>query len=314
MKNILLIGGAGFLGSNLASHFLFGNKYNVFVMQPDSSTCFRLEKFGSQISVLRADIRDTVSVERCLVDNDIDIVLHLASSLKPHSSLEDYQIEYSKIIFPSMNLASICSKLNILLVLMSSGGAIYGNSSNRHHVESDGLLPISFYGLSKCNLEEAIQFEHRRSGLRYLILRPSNPYGIGQNLYGSQGLVAVALGNILKERPIRIWGNGEALRDYIYVDDLCIYLQELLDREVINEIVNIGSAVGTSVNSIVKTIFDVVETKVEIDYIPSRHCDVDSSVLNIDRLLELVRHRDTVSLEDGISRFVEYELACLAKY
>lgn len=69
-------------------------------------------------------------------------------------------------------------------------------------------------------MENGILFKNRTEGLRYLIVRPSNPYGHGQNLHGKQGLVAVAIGKIMDGKPVEVWGDGSSIRDYIYIDDL----------------------------------------------------------------------------------------------
>ncbi len=108
-----------------------------------------------------------------------------------------------------------CASNHIEFVFLSSGGTVYGVKGGVIS-ENEPVAPISYYGLSKVQIEDLINFYHRRYNLNYLILRPSNPYGFGQNLYGKQGLIAVIIGKILSKESIVVFGDGTTIRDYIY--------------------------------------------------------------------------------------------------
>ena len=179
----------------------------------------------------------------------------------------------------------------------SSGGTVYGNRNDvLPFVETDEMNPISYYGWSKQMMENSIQFMHRTVGLDYLILRPSNPYGHGQNLYGKQGLVAVAIGKLLKDETIEVWGDGSAVRDYIYVDDLASIFVKLIEENVHNTTLNIGSGRGYSINDVLAFL--------KIVYKNPRPVDVSSMVLDTSRLKELISYELTPFM-DGIKKFYE---------
>ena len=217
--NILFIGGAGFIGSSLVKQFLTNEKYNVFVVEPEFANVSRLD--GLNVKIYREALGNIDKVEKILIGNKIDIVVHLVSTLIPGSGYDDFNNEFKNMIFPSIKLMEICAKENIKFVYFSSGGTIYGNRSTMlPFVETDEMAPISYYGWSKQMMENSILFKNRTEKLKYLIVRPSNPYGHGQNLHGKQGLVAVAIGKILEDKPVEVWGDGAAIRDYIYIDDL----------------------------------------------------------------------------------------------
>lgn len=302
--NILFIGGAGFIGSNLVKAFLLDGQHRVFVLEPERANTSRLDPFKNQVTILQGDIRDAVSVEHFIVDYHIQIVFHLVSTLIPGSTLPHFQNEMNDIILPTMNLMEMCAKRKIKFVYFSSGGTIYGNNSSEHK-ETDNREPISYYGLSKCLAEDMIRFEARHLQLNYLILRPSNPYGPGQNIYGRQGLIAVSIGKVLRGDTLQVWGDGNSVRDYIYIDDLAQMIYLLIKNQVSGKTVNIGSGKGYSVNTIIQLLDRYLDEPVKVEHVPSRGVDVDSIVLDCTLLHQLIDYQP-IDIETGIQNFITY--------
>jgi UDP-glucose 4-epimerase len=305
MQTILFIGGAGFIGSNLIRRFCDGDGWRVVVVEPPAANLDRLSGLEN-VEIVRGTLADTTLLSELIERRGITIVVHLVSTLLPGSGFEEYRGELSQIILPSVDLTALCAKKGVLFVFLSSGGTIYGSGRGRSFRETDIAAPICHYGLSKQMLEDNILLAHRREGLRHLIVRPSNPYGPGQSTGGRQGLVAVALGRILSGRPISIWGDGSSVRDYIYIDDLTKVLHGLIVNGVENEIVNIGSGCGHSINEVVACIREVCSDRtVTVEHRPGRDCDVDSIVLNVDKLQSYLKIPAT-PLRDGIRKFYEH--------
>ena len=299
--NILFIGGAGFIGSSLVKQFLTNEKYNVFVVEPEFANVSRLD--GLNVKIYREALGNIDKVEKILVGNKIDVVVHLVSTLIPGSGYDDFNNEFKNMIFPSIKLMEICAKENIKFVYFSSGGTIYGNRSTMQpFVETDEMAPISYYGWSKQMMENSILFKNRTEKLKYLIVRPSNPYGHGQNLHGKQGLVAVAIGKILEDKPVEVWGDGSAIRDYIYIDDLAKVFYQLIDKDVYNETVNLGSGRGYSVNDILAFLKIITKKDFKIVYENARPMDVSNMVLDTEKMKRLSQVELTPML-DGISTF-----------
>ena len=241
--------------------------------------------------------------------NNIDIVVHLVSTLIPGSNYDDYKEEYKNVIFPTIELMEICAEIGVKFIYFSSGGTIYGNRKDVHpFVENDSVAPISYYGWSKQMMENSIHFMHRTKGLKYLIIRPSNPYGHGQNLYGKQGLVAVAIGKVLKHEAVEVWGDGSSVRDYIYIDDLAKVFKLLLDKDVINETLNIGSGRGYSVNDVLAFLKIVSQDDFKIVFKNPRPVDVSTVVLDLSKLHQYVDFEFTPFME-GIKQFYNESLA-----
>ena len=301
-KTILFIGGAGFIGSNIIKR-LRHDDYDIHVCEPVGANIQRLN--GLDVTIHHTLLSDIDTVSSIIQHFNVDVVVHLVSTLIPGSSYEDYKEEYKNIIFPSIELMEICARKGVRFVYFSSGGTVYGNRNDvLPFVETDEMNPISYYGWSKQMMENSIQFMHRTVGLDYLILRPSNPYGHGQNLYGKQGLVAVAIGKLLKDETIEVWGDGSAVRDYIYVDDLASIFVKLIEENVHNTTLNIGSGRGYSINDVLAFLKIVSGKDLKIVYQNPRPVDVSSMVLDTSRLKEFISYELTPFM-DGIKKFYE---------
>ena len=302
MNNILFLGGAGFIGSNLI-RTLIGRKddIKVYVLEPSFANISRLD--GMEVQVFRGTLQDIDFVQSIIEANHIDAIVHLVATIIPGSTFEDYKREYQQVIFPTIELMQYCAQKDIKFVYFSSGGTVYGNRTDMTPFkETDPMAPISYYGWSKQMMENSILYVHRTAGLKYLIVRPSNPYGHGQNIHAKQGLIAVALGKILAGEPIVVWGDGSNVRDYIYIDDLCEVLCQLLEKDVCNTTLNIGSGVGASINDIIQVLRDVVSEEVQVEYQPARKVDVSHMILDTTHLKQYVNVEFT-SLVEGVTRF-----------
>jgi UDP-glucose 4-epimerase len=235
----------------------------------------------------------------------VDTVVHLASSLLPSSDAKAFQGELTQVIAPTLRVVDACAKASIRFVLFSSGGTVYGDVDASVVGEAHPLRPKSHYGFSKVLLESYVQHVSRSQGLRYLVVRPSNPYGKHQRLRSPQGFIAVALGKLMRGEPLEIWGDGESVRDYIDVRDLADAVATLVCRDVPNATLNVGCGVGHSVNQVLDIIHAVTCQRPEIIRRPSRSTDVQRVVLDTSALSALIEWRPR-ALDVGIRDFVEH--------
>ena len=300
---ILFIGGAGFIGANLVKRFCENGSFEVTVIEPETASVMRLD--GLQVEIVRVSLANVEVVEQIIANKRIDTVVHLVSTLIPGSGYEDFKQELTDMVFPSIRIMEYCARFDIKFVYFSSGGTVYGNRTTMQpFVETDDMAPISYYGWSKQMMENSILFKNRTERLRYLIVRPSNPYGHGQNLYGRQGLVAVAIGKILNGQPVEVWGDGSAIRDYIYIDDLAEVFFQLIDNNISNETVNIGSGRGYSVNDVLAFLKIISKVDFKIKYENARPMDVSNMVLDTEKMHKFTNVELTPMLE-GVSMFYE---------
>ena len=300
---VLLLGGAGFIGAHIISELHRRGGYELFVLEPATAPADRIQ--GFPVHLLRGSISDTAFLDEVITQNRIETVVHLVSGLIPGSDFAAFERECAEVVTPTIRLMSRCAEKHVRFVFFSSGGTVYGDRKDHRtpFEESEALAPISYYGWSKQLLEDSIYFLHRTQGLSYLVLRPSNAYGPGQNLNGKQGIVAVALGKILKGEPVTIWGDGSAVRDYIYIDDLARAVCDILsDETIVDTTLNVGSGEGHSVNEIIGLLKQVTRKDFEVTYSSSRSSDVSNIVLNIDRLKQRIPFTP-IDIEEGIERF-----------
>lgn len=303
MRNILLIGGAGFIGANISRHLLDTSYFNVSVVEPEFASLHRL--YGLPIKIRRCEINNIDLLKSILIEDKIDTVIHLVSTIIPGSNFDDYQREFTNIIFPSIRLMEICCEHNIKFVYFSSGGTIYGDRKGDivPFAENCPMAPISYYGWSKQMMENSIHYMHRTQNLQFVIIRPSNPYGKGQNLHGKQGFIAVALGKILEGKNIQVWGDGSTVRDYIYIDDLGKAVVDILKTEsVVNVTLNVGSGKGYNINEIINILRGIVKEDFGVDYVAARQVDVSSVVLDTTLLCSFVNFTP-IDIREGISKF-----------
>ncbi|RYF38735.1 MAG: NAD-dependent epimerase/dehydratase family protein, partial [Cytophagaceae bacterium] len=215
---VMLLGGTGFIGSNLSLSLRLAG-YRVVVLTRPGRLLTVSDGCG-EATYVSVDLADTIALEETLAREQPVAVLHLASNLKPASTVSEY-LEYERLIAaPTKRLLQLLPLTSTRFIFFSSGGTVYGPTSNADHLETDACAPINHYGQSKLEMESFVRFCGRTAGLDYLILRPSNPYGPGQMSNGTQGFVSVALNKALNDQALDIWGDGSAVRDYVYIDDL----------------------------------------------------------------------------------------------
>lgn len=291
--NILVIGGKGFLGRNIVNKLTQNDE--VFVID-----CVQ----SNDHNYFNVKLEDVDSVIDVIENNDIQIVVHLASTIIPSSDAIQYISNMNGIYFPTMKLIEYCAEQKIKFVYFSSGGAVYGNQVEifNEHTKRE---PMSFYGLSKLNFENLVQFYNRTKNLQYLIIRPSNPYGHGQNINGRQGVIAVIIGKILQKQTIDIWGDGSAVKDYIYIDDFVYYFTKLIESDSWNTVYNIGTGIGHSVNDVLNAFKGNGILLPKIQYIEAAKSDVKRMILDCTKIQTRFPHK-CKTLQEGIRLFWDY--------
>lgn len=210
-------------------------------------------------------------------------------------------------IKPSLRLFDACVKEKIKkFIFFSSGGTVYGIPEEVPLKEENIGQPISSYGIQKQALERYLRFYNYNYGLPIAILRISNPYGRYQKAFKNQGLIANILGNYLINKPAEVWGNGEVVRDYIYVDDVITAAERVLHYEGNDQIFNIGSGKGNTVNEIIQVVDNIVAANLRVTYYPGRKVDVPVNILDITKAQKKLVWSPQVSLEDGIKKMLSF--------
>jgi len=300
----MLLGGAGFIGLNLASVLRrYGHEVHVAdrVGRPVRSNPPMAQVAGYHV----VDINDTDSLLSTIDEFRIECVIGLTSSLIPSSGLMHFEVELKLVISPMFRLVEHLSKRQIGFVYLSSGGTVYGANNNDLVAETEPLCPINYYGYSKVLFEQYLAFAGKTLGLRYLILRPSNPFGPYQNPNRGQGLVAVAVAKVLSGQTIEVWGDGSIVRDYIWIENLTEATAALLSKDdAWGCVFNIGSGRGYSVQDLLALIGELTNKRIRITYRQGRSVDVPRLVLDISRLQAAIDF-EPLDLRAGLSLYLK---------
>ncbi len=249
--NILVTGGAGFIGSHMAKRHL-DDGHRVVVV--DDLSAGRREKVPEKARFVQADIAET-DLEPLLREEKIEFVSHHAAQIDLRHSVSDPLHDARANILGSLKLLEACRRARVRRVLFSStGGALYGEpEGGRPAREDHPTNPVSPYGCAKLSIEKYLHYYSVIHGIQTQVFRYANVYGPGQNGTGEAGVVAIFAEAILHGRTPRIRGDGEQTRDYIYVGDL-VEAAARAAASVKSGTWNLGTGVETSVNRLFELI------------------------------------------------------------
>ena len=296
MKNVLIIGGNGFIGQNL-SKTLLKYQYNVFSFDIQLPK-LKLEK----VNYLVGDFFDDEILEKSL--SGIDLVVHSLSTVNPGNSNTRFLHGYSKAIVQSVKLFDMCIKKNIRVIFLSSGGTVYGVQKKQPIVEDTIAAPINHYGSVKLCIETVMKTFNTQLHTKMIIARISNPYGPGQDYNKGVGFIDAALKKCLNGETIEIWGDGEVVRDYIYIDDVCEMICSLINYNGEQEVFNLSSNEGVSLNRVIDELKQL-NLQPHVIYKDSRSVDVSKVVLDNSRI-EKIHPMKIRSFKEGISEYYNY--------
>ncbi|MCM2458015.1 NAD-dependent epimerase/dehydratase family protein [Rhizobium sp. CG4] len=195
------------------------------------------------------------------------------------------------------------------VVFTSSGGTVYGKLRTVPVPETHILAPLTAYGVSKLSAETYFNFYSELHGIDARIVRVANPYGAGQNVVKGQGVISTLISRALRGQIIEIWGDGEVIRDFIYISDVVNGLALLAQADKISMkmpfVYNLGAGRGASINEVIAAIEKGVRRKLNIARRAARPFDVPVSVLDISKIRSEFDWRPRVTLDDGIRYMVE---------
>lgn len=290
----LIIGGNGFIGSHLKDTLLAGGHFVRVLDTNEERFRPRLENIESLIGAMS----DKILLKKAL--KDIDVVYHLAGNIVPSSSNNDTTDEMCESLSATLSLLNTMRPLNVTrIVFMSSGGTIYGKSMQSPITEDHVTNPISCYGILKLTTEKYLLMYKERHGIDPVILRAANAYGPRQGKHGIQGVVGTYLHSILKNLPLKVFGDGNVVRDFIYVTDmaeLCVQAG-LSDK---GGIYNLSSGTGLSVNQVIQTLQEITGYKPDVIHQETRDFDVPEIILSNAQAKKTLNWAPKVTFPEGV--------------
>lgn len=303
--NIMLLGAAGFIGTNLA-----------FALSSNPENCITLvdrdDRFFSHIKKKRINgIQYKISNLDCNTDFDNllknqDVIYHLVSTTVPTTSNKHISEELKANVLFSSNLFEACIRKGIKKVIfISSGGTVYGKEAKCPLSEYDATNPITSYGVQKITIEKLLYLYNYLYGLDYRIIRLSNPYGPYQRPNGVLGAVTTFTYKALKNENIEVYGDGTVVRDFIYIDDAVRGIINIANKGT-HKLYNLGCGYGTSINDVLNTLEQAIGDKLNIQYKESRKVDVPVNFLDINRYEQEFGKFKPIELLDGIRKTISF--------
>jgi len=292
-QSVLLIGGTGFIGGALATR-LAAEGYDVNVL---SRTGARSKVFAPGTTAHLGDQGDSTLIAPLL--RKCRHVFHLAASTTPADTVWHPAQEAEKNLLPTLRFLECAQDYpDNRYIFLSTGGALYGDAALAY--EETPPRPTSYHGATKLALEYFFSILDQRHPGSLTVLRPSNVYGPQQPLRPGFGVIRTLLERARDGAKITVFGDGNAVRDYLYIDDLIDACLLAMDKPT--GTYNIGSGKGHSLRNILSMIEKVTGKPLEIDYQPQRASDVQRIVLDTGRARKQLGWQAHVPLLDGLQR------------
>lgn len=304
-KRCLIIGGSGFIGRNLIE-YLSNNNYLVKVIDRYTENINHLQFFFPTLEIVNLDVNDTNQ----LIDHlgEIENIIWLIHTSVPSTSMKNIETDLTTNLIPLIKfLTRIVRSRNIeKFIYLSSGGTIYGNPLKHKPIkENQTKEPISSYGLTKFVAEEYINFMLLESNIHHIILRPSNVYGVFQNLNIPQGIIGHALYAAINNHPLTLFSNRTFIRDFIFVTDIADSIMKCLnynDSKSLSDTFNVGSKKGYSIDQVIQKIEEISNIKLKIIEKPARSFDCTYNILDNTLICSKLGWSPCIDLDQGLNK------------
>lgn len=301
--NILILGAAGFIGTNLAIE-LARDTSNKITLVDKNRTYFSPDVMADNVEIVESSL--DVNMDYSILKNN-DVVYHLVSTNVPTTSNQHISQDIEANILFSSHLFEECVKYTVKkVVFISSGGTVYGKESACPLSEVTPTNPISSYGVQKITIEKLLYLYNYMYGLDYRIVRLANPYGPYQRPNGILGAVTTFTYRALKGDEITVYGDGSVIRDFIYIDDAIKGILNIVNGESEHHTFNLGCGYGTSIREVLDAIKNALGCDVKVVYKAGRAVDVPVNYLDISRYEKCYGKLNPLALEDGIRKTAEF--------
>jgi UDP-glucose 4-epimerase len=308
IKNVLVLGASSFIGMNFLEELLGkaspGTGITVFSRSVPEKLDLIL-KANPSVKKVTGDFRDVSKLKEACVN--IDIVFHFISETFPHTSWEDPTAEIDATLIPNIRLLEILVKNKVKkIVYLSSAGTIYGLNKG---ILTEGTVtdPFSPHGIFKLTVEKLLNYYLIKHDLQHDIFRVSNAYGPYQNIEKGLGFINISLHNILQNGKAVIYGDGKAIRDFIYVKDVAKLLMLSMKKPLKNsDLYILSSGQEPSLVDVLDIMKKVIPERFEIDFLPGRKSDNKIVQLDNSKLLKDFGHFEFEPIESGILKTYQY--------
>lgn len=296
-RNVLIIGGNGFIGKNFLKRLAVREDFRVY--------SFDLSMPADKIpgvTYKEGDFFDDHVLKKTV--EDMDLIIHSLSTVNPGNSNDKYMQGYGRDFLQTVKLCGMLAEQKANMIFLSSGGTVYGVQESQPIKETALPVPINHYGSLKLCIESVIRTFNTQRHTKMRIARISNPFGPGQDYHKGVGFVDAAVKKMIRGEELEIWGDGETVRDYIYIEDVCKMLETLVDYEGEEEVFNISSNEGITQNKVIE-ILKTLDRNIQVVYKEARSVDVKRIVLDNSKIRKYYQG-NIRSFEEGLKEYYRY--------
>jgi UDP-glucose 4-epimerase len=310
VTTVLVTGGAGFIGSNLADRLLAEEHRVVAVDDLSTGRIANLGEargYGKAYTFFNMDVRAD-GLLPLFERHKPEVVFHLAAQAGVRPSLDDPVLDASVNLMGTLNVIECAIKVGARkLIYAASGGTIYGEPRRIPAKESaaQGSHPLSPYGISKKAALDYLAFYQRYRGLDYTACALANVYGPRQDPFGEAGVVSIFASKMLAGEAPAIFGDGNQTRDYVFIDDVVHAFVQAIDRGS-GKLVNVGTGLETSVNGLYRLLADIIGFDGEPQHGPLPPGELRRIALDISAASAALAWKPWTHLEDGLAETVAY--------
>jgi len=302
-NNVLVTGGAGFIGSHVADELLKLG-YNIIVLD-DLSGGFK-ENVNRQAVFVQGSINDVDLIEQLFNQYEFEYVFHLAAYAAEGLSHFIKRFNYENNLIGSINLINASVNYGVKCFVFASSIAVYG--ANQLPMSEDMVpLPEDSYGIAKQAVEQELKATNEMFGLDYIIFRPHNVYGERQNIGDKyRNVIGIFMNQIMQDKPLSIFGDGEQKRAFSYIGDIAPVIANSINvPESYGEIFNIGADEPYTVNELAKTVCDAMGTQFKVQNFPARN-EVKLAYSAHNKVKRILGYKTAISLEEGIKKMADW--------
>lgn len=311
--NILITGGAGFIGSSLTEKLLkennkitaidnFNDYYDINIKKEN----IRPFLSNKNYKIYETDICNRNTIKKIFQETEFDCVIHIAARAGVRPSLED-PLEYVRSnIEGTVNILENMKNYNCKKIVFASSSSVYGNCTEEKFSENLKVTePISPYAATKSACEQFLYTYSKLYNIQALCLRFFTVYGPKQR---PDLAIRKFIELIEKNQPIPVYGDGTTMRDYTYIDDITDgIIKAVKYNNTSYEIINLGGGSPVTLNEMIATIEKVLGKKAKINRLPMQPGDVVKTISDIAKAKNILKYNPNVSFEEGIRRFVDWK-------
>ena len=300
---ILITGGAGFIGSHILAQLQGRRDMDVVVF--DNLSSGSKEHVPAGMELVEGDVCDEAAVDALFADHHFDAVIHLAAQTMVPTSVEQPVLDCRINLEGVLHVLEACRIHGTRHILFSSSAAVYGDNLHIPLKETERLVPTSPYGITKMTTEHYLRVYHELYGMDATVFRFANVYGERQGEKGEGGVVSIFCKLLSQRQGITVFGDGNQTRDFVYAGDIAQAIIRALPLKGYHTM-NVSTGQETSINDLICSFEKAVGYTVPVQYTAPRTGDILRSVLSNETLKRDLGFVPAMNLEEGISRTYDW--------